>query len=79
MELIHDLAYPLPVIVIAELLGIPTADRDRFKHWSDTLACCSTRCRPSTASAPTERAYRRDHRVHAPASSRSAGARRATI
>lgn len=38
MDLIHDLAYPLPVIVIAEMLGIPTADRDKLKDWSDTLA-----------------------------------------
>jgi cytochrome P450 len=38
MELIHDLAYPLPVIVIAELLGIPAADRAAFKAWSDSLA-----------------------------------------
>ena len=38
MDLIHDFAYPLPVIVIAELLGIPTADRAKFKQWSDTLA-----------------------------------------
>jgi cytochrome P450 len=35
MEVIHDLAYPLPVIVIAELLGIPSQDRERFKRWSD--------------------------------------------
>ncbi len=35
MDVIHDLAYPLPVIVIAEMLGIPSQDRDRFKHWSD--------------------------------------------
>jgi len=37
MDVIEDLAYPLPVIVIAELLGVPTDDRDRFKQWSDTL------------------------------------------
>jgi cytochrome P450 len=35
MEVIEDLAYPLPVIVIAEMLGIPIEDRERFKHWSD--------------------------------------------
>ncbi|MFU8869742.1 cytochrome P450, partial [Natronococcus sp.] len=28
---------PLPVVVIAELLGVPAEDRDRFKRWSDTL------------------------------------------
>jgi len=35
MDVIHDLGYPLPVIVIAELLGIPSQDRARFKRWSD--------------------------------------------
>lgn len=30
-------AYPLPAIVIAELLGAPSEDRDRFKHWSDGI------------------------------------------
>lgn len=37
MDIISDLAYPLPVIVIAELLGIPPEDRARFKHWSDAV------------------------------------------
>lgn len=37
MDVIHDLAYPLPVMVIAELLGLPTNDRARFKGWSDDL------------------------------------------
>jgi len=37
MDVIGDLAYPLPVIVIAELLGIPAADRQRFKEWSDAI------------------------------------------
>jgi len=38
MDLIADFAYPLPVVVIAELLGIPPEDRDAFKRWSDELA-----------------------------------------
>jgi cytochrome P450 len=37
MDVIRDLAYPLPVIVIAEMLGVAPADRDRFKRWSDEI------------------------------------------
>ena len=37
MDIIQDFAYPLPVIVIAELLGIPPEDRARFKRWSDAV------------------------------------------
>ena len=37
-ELVRDLAHPLPVIVIAELLGVPSADRDRFSAWSSGAA-----------------------------------------
>ncbi len=37
MDVIGDLAYPLPVIVIAELLGIPAEDRAHFKRWSDAV------------------------------------------
>lgn len=37
MDLIHDLAYPLPVMVIAELIGLPASDRNKFKTWSDDL------------------------------------------
>lgn len=37
MELVNDLAYPLPVIVIAELLGVPASDRYRFREWGDAL------------------------------------------
>jgi cytochrome P450 len=34
IELIADLAYPLPVAVICELLGVPEADRGSFGSWS---------------------------------------------
>jgi cytochrome P450 len=34
MELISDFAYPLPLTVISEMLGIPLADRDKFREWS---------------------------------------------
>jgi len=37
VDIIQDLAYPLPVMVIAELLGLPATDRARFKGWSDDL------------------------------------------
>lgn len=36
-DIVRDFAYPLPVTVIAELLGIPVADRARFKRWSDAI------------------------------------------
>lgn len=37
-DIISSLAVPLPVMVIAEMLGIPSEDRDRFKQWSDDIA-----------------------------------------
>ena len=38
MDLIETIAYPLPVIVIAELLGFPPEDYPKFKKWSDDFA-----------------------------------------
>ncbi|SFQ53693.1 hypothetical protein SAMN05421810_1092 [Amycolatopsis arida] len=37
LELVNDLAYPLPVIVIAELLGVPSDDRHLFRQWVDAM------------------------------------------
>ena len=38
MDVINDLAYPLPVMVICEMLGVASKDRDQFKKWTDDLA-----------------------------------------
>lgn len=35
MDVIADLAYPLPVTVILEMLGLPVEERDQFKKWSN--------------------------------------------
>ncbi len=37
MDVIQDLAYPLPITVIAELLGVPPGERDTFRTWSTRL------------------------------------------
>ena len=36
-DLVRDFAYPLPAIVICEMLGIPLEVRDHFKQWSNDI------------------------------------------
>ena len=38
IELMSGYAYPLPVLVISQMLGIPPEDRGKIKSWSDSLA-----------------------------------------
>ncbi|HWR46400.1 MAG TPA: cytochrome P450 [Pseudonocardiaceae bacterium] len=52
MELIGALAYPLPITVICELIGIPPSDRYRVSTWSRQLV-------NQTAAAPTPDACQR--------------------
>jgi cytochrome P450 len=37
VDIVNALAFPLPVMVIAELLGIPGADRDQFRSWTSDM------------------------------------------
>ena len=53
LDVVEGLAYPLPVIVIAEMLGVPPEDRDLFKRWSDDAVT------PVTPDTPEEEAQRR--------------------
>src|SRR5581483_87785 len=37
MDLIADFAFPLPITVISEMLGIPSADRSQFRGWTQAI------------------------------------------
>jgi cytochrome P450 len=38
IDVVRDLAVPLPIIVIAEMLGVSPSDREQFKTWSADIA-----------------------------------------
>lgn len=58
MELIRDLAHPLPVVAIAELLGVPSSDRSLFRAWSAELVRLLDPLQGTGGVAPMRRANR---------------------
>ena len=42
-DLVYDLSSPLPVVVIAEMLGVESEDRAAFKRWSDDILLATNR------------------------------------
>ena len=54
MDLIADFAFPLPITVISEMLGIPVEDRLQFRTWSQTIVTGTTGPQPEKALAALE-------------------------
>jgi cytochrome P450 len=51
LELVADLAWPLPIAVISELLGVPEDDRPFVASWPRAQLCCSFEASPAAAAA----------------------------
>lgn len=54
LDLVADLAYPLPIAVISELLGIPAQDRQFVATWPRTQLCCSFESASANAAGATD-------------------------
>ncbi|MDF4248955.1 cytochrome P450 [Streptomyces sp. WMMB303] len=52
-DLVTSFALPLSVTVICDLLGVPRADREKLRGWSDALLS-TTACTPAETAASTE-------------------------
>jgi pimeloyl-[acyl-carrier protein] synthase len=57
MELMTDLAAPLPAIVIAELLGVPAADHPKFRRWAADIISAGSEIAAGGDTARSESAF----------------------
>jgi cytochrome P450 len=56
MDLMRDLAYPFPLLMICDMLGVRPEDRAQFKAWSDDLAVVLLN--PAASAPQVVQAYR---------------------
>jgi cytochrome P450 len=57
MDLIADFAFPLPITVISEMLGVPLADRDRFRAWTQVITVVPDTPEQQQASAAAQEEF----------------------
>ena len=57
MDFAADVAVPLPLMVIAEMIGVPAADWGRFREWSDVILTLSMAVSSAEAGAAAGIAY----------------------
>jgi cytochrome P450 len=58
MDLAADFSVPLPMLVIAEMLGVPAVDWPRYKRWSDVILKIANTISRDEAAARTIEEYR---------------------
>jgi cytochrome P450 len=54
VDFVSAVSVPLPLVVIAEMLGVPAEDRERFEAWSDAVIEAGTRQTPENMAQAME-------------------------